>query len=451
MIEFSLQHVATICGGRLVGSDRVFKGISTDSRTIAAGELFVALKGPHFDGHDCVREAATKGALGAVVETALDADISRIEVADTRLALGDLARAWRRHFAIPVVGITGSNGKTTTKEMCASILAQRGPTLATRGNLNNDIGVPLTLFQLARTHTAAVIEMGANSLNNIADLCAIAEPTVGVVTMCGPAHLTGFGSIERVAEAKGKMYPGLAGDGVAVLNEDDRFADYWRGCAGTRRIITFGLKASAAVHALEIECDGPGRGTRFLLKTPLGETAITLPFDGVHNVYNALASAAIAVALDCQLPEIRAGLALAKPVKGRLTYLTADAGFTLIDDTYNANPASLKAALEVLRQSAERKWLVLGDMAELGANEINAHEAAGEWARDCGVERVFVLGDLARHACRTFGSGARHFNDRTELAHAVLDEATAGVTILLKGSRVMQLDTVVAQLLGKVA
>lgn len=448
MISLTLNDVACAVGGELVGKNESFYGVSTDSRTLERGELFVALKGERFDGHDSLAEAQRRGAVGAIVERSEATTLPLICAKDTRKALGNLANLWRRRHSIPVIGITGSNGKTTTKEMTAAILRQRCPVLATSGNLNNDVGLPQTLFGLQAQHGAAVIEMGANRPHDIAELAKIAEPTIGVVTMCGPAHLEGFGSLEGVAAAKGQIYTALKPAGTAIINADDPFAAYWTDCSRHAAQRSFGINSRADFAAEDIVNLGIGRGLRFKLRSALGSIEIALCFEGRHNVYNALAAAAAAAAAGATLEDIQRGLASARPIHGRLELTYSACGAMLIDDTYNANPASLMAAMEVLRTSPGEHWLVLGDMAELGEAEIAVHRAAGERAREDGIDRLFGIGVLAREAARAFGAGAAHYTDPDELISDLRDCLHSGVTLLLKGSRKMQLDKVVAALVA---
>ena len=446
MIALSLTEAASALSGQLQGISTRFNGVSTDTRTLNRGELFVALKGPHHDGHDSLAEAVKRGAVGAIVSRESGAGIPYIRVTETRRALGALARAWRVRRDIPVIGVTGSNGKTSTKEMIAAILRERGDVLATQGNLNNDIGVPLTLFHLAHSHQAAVIEMGANGMHDIAELSEIALPTVGVVTMCGPAHLAGFGSIENIAQAKGQLYQHLSASGFAVINADDRFSDYWRGVSRAGTLVTFGIDQPADYRAHNIELGALGTGTKFELRSPAGNVVVTLPFDGRHNVYNALAAAAAAMAAGASLENVSNGLARAQRVKGRLDLKDGIAGCVVIDDTYNANPASLAAALAVLARCPAPRWLVLGDMAELGVDQLSQHREAGLLARREGIERLFTIGHLAHAATEAFGLGAEHYRDCATLLDALRHGAGSGVTVLVKGSRVMQLEKIVAGL-----
>ncbi len=445
MIAGTLSEAARVLGGLLHGSSRAFRGVSTDTRSLAADELFFALRGPRFDGHDMLAAAATAGAAGAVVEHAGAAALARIEVADTRRGLAVLARDWRARFAIPVIGITGSAGKTTVKEMLGAIMLERGPALITAGNLNNDIGVPQTLFRLGPDHAAAVIEMGASQPGDIAVLVDIARPTIGVVTLAAASHLEGLGDVETVARTKGDMLAGLGEDGVAVYNADDAFAPLWAGLAGSRRCIRFGR--SAEVRARNV-VDGEDE-TTFTLCCPAGEIGVRLAYRGRHNVDNALAASAAALAADASLEEIARGLARARPLRGRLRMLRARRGTRVIDDCYNANPASLGAALEVLATADTARWLVLGDMGELGDGAVEHHRAAGRAARAAGVSHLFALGPLSRSAVDEFGPGGAHFEERAALIDAVgaaLDRADGTVTILVKGSRMMALEAVVESL-----
>jgi UDP-N-acetylmuramoyl-tripeptide--D-alanyl-D-alanine ligase len=447
MIEGRLSEVATAVGGRLIGDDVAFCGAGTDTRTLAPGSLFFALKGERYDAHDMLDGALAAGAAGLVVSRDVATDAPRVVVDDTRVALGALAHAWRWRFDIPVLAITGSNGKTTTKEMLASILRTQGPTLATAGNLNNDIGVPLTLFQLGAEHRHAVIEMGANRPNDIADLVAIALPTVALVTMCGPAHLEGFGDIAGVATAKGKIYTRLLADGVAVINVDDVYAAQWRATAGNVRVLTFGLGADAAVSARDIEHDAIGAGSRFTLCIAGEERRVRLPFDGLHNVRNALAATAAAHAVGVPVDAIVSGLEAASRVKGRLNIKRSRGGMQLIDDSYNANPASVAAAIALLGRQPNARWLVFGDMGELGSGAEDAHRQVGLDARAARIDRLFGIGAHARAAVDAFGDGSTWYPDADTALPALLALDGADATVLIKASRFMQLDRLVDALL----
>ena len=442
MIAMQLAAVARILDASLFGVDAGFTGVSTDTRTLAPGELFCALRGPHFDAHDRLDEALRAGAVAAVVERKIDVSLPQLVTADTRRALGVLARDWRARFDLPVLAVTGSAGKTTVKEMLAAIMRTRGSVLATRGNFNNDIGLPLTLFQLAAEHRAAVLEMGANRRGDIELLTAIARPRVGVITLCAPCHLEGFGSVEGVARTKGELFAGLGPDGIAILNNEDVQAPLWRQLAGTRRVITFGAGGDFSARDVRPVTDG----SVFTLCTTSAEVEITLHHRGLHNVRNALAAAAAASAVGVALADIQQGLGAAVMVSGRLQFRAGRDGTRIIDDSYNANPASLAAALAVLSVEAAPRWLVLGDMRELGPDAARYHLDAGAQAEAAGVERLFTLGELAQHAAERFAGVSVHGLDRAALLEALNGALAANhgpaPTILIKGSRAMALDQV---------
>lgn len=419
-----------------------FLGCSTDSRSCERAQLFVALKGPNHDGHAHVGAASQRGAAAALVSRAVDAKLPLIRVDDTLDALGRLAAHWRDRFELPVIGVTGSNGKTTVKEMLASILRATQPVLATRGNLNNEIGLPLTLMELGAEHRLAVIEMGANHPGEIARLAKLARPHVGVITQCAPAHLEGFGSVEGVARAKGELFANLDADGTAVVNADDRFAPLWRDLAGARRCLSFGLDAPADVHATWHAHEG---GSRIELETEAGPIEVLLPLPGRHNVANAAAAAATALAAGATPEAIASGLARMRPVPGRLE-VKSGGGVRIIDDTYNANPSSLEAALVVLEQFPGRHWLVLGDMAELGEDAPEFHRQAAALVREHGVERLLTIGELSRLTAASFGGDAQHHASMDELIAALKDSMEPDTTVLIKGSRSMGLERAVAAL-----
>ncbi len=445
MISMRLSDAARSIGGNFKGSDRRFIGCSVDTRTLKAGELFVALKGPRFDGHDFLPQAEDLGAAGAVVEHDTGERIDTILVADARRALGQLAHCWRRQFELPVLAITGSNGKTTVKEILSGILSVSGETLASAGNLNNDLGVPLTLFRLGPAHRFAVIEMGANHVGEIASLCRLANPRVGVVTQCAPAHLEGFGSLNGVARAKGELFGSLPDEGVAVINRDDPYYPEWRATAGTRRCITFGLHPEADVRAA-IEEQGPDF-SRFRLLSPSGSVTVRLPLPGRHNVLNALAAGACALGIDIPLEAVGAGLRSAPAVAGRLQLKRGKAGCRILDDSYNANIGSVRAALEYLGVCSGERWLVFGDMGELGDDAPRLHRDVGAIARGCGVDRIYAVGDLSNHVVSGFGENAVAFASQEELARALAAAVHAGVTVLVKGSRAAKMELIVNRLL----
>lgn len=433
-----LGEAAKALNGHLVGRDCLFNAVTTDSRTITGGELFVALKGPHFDGHTFLPEIIGKGAVGAVVEPGVDTDLPLIEVTDTLLGLGELAAYWRQRFSIPIVAVTGSNGKTTVKEMVGTILGRAGPGLVAHGNLNNHIGLPLTLLRLREGDRYAVVEMGMNHAGEIAYLTSLAKPTVAVINNAAPAHLEGLGSVADVAEAKAEIIEGLDSDGVVVLNGDDHFFDLWSEAAGGRRVISFGMTADADVRW---EWD---KNSRLRLTTPSGVRTFGLPLPGDHNAGNAAAAAATAMAAGATLDAVSAGLAQSRFVTGRLQRKTGIDGCELWDDSYNANPASLAVALQVISQREGEKVLVLGDMRELGKTSRRHHQEAGEAAERAGVSRLYTLGTTSREATQAFGEGARHFTDVDRLIAALGEDLNHRTVVLVKGSRGMKMERVVS-------
>jgi UDP-N-acetylmuramoyl-tripeptide--D-alanyl-D-alanine ligase len=448
-----LSEFARACGGRLEGGDADFGDVVSDSRTLERGQLFVALKGPKFDGSGYVAAAHAAGAAGALVPAAQNVPLPQIVVPDTQAALEQAARAWRAAFVGPLIGVAGSNGKTTAKEMTAAILAQAGATLATRGNLNNHIGVPLTLLRLTEAHRFAVIEMGANHPGEVAALVALARPSVGMITNAGAEHLEGFGSLEGVARAEGEMVAGLASVATAVINADDEFAPLWRSSTAAR-VVTFGLKGGADFFADDVRASvgSGGFSSEFRLNAPHGSADIRLALAGTHNVANALAAAAAAASAGATLAHISAGLAAVRAVPGRLQFRPGPGGVWLIDDSYNANPSSMHAAIEVLAGLDGRRWLALGDMGELGAFAADAHAEIGEFARARGIERLYATGSLMARATESFGAGAFWFPDVPALTAALataLAQAGPTVRLLVKGSRSNRLERLVAALTGE--
>ncbi|MCE4071644.1 MULTISPECIES: UDP-N-acetylmuramoyl-tripeptide--D-alanyl-D-alanine ligase [Pseudomonas] len=443
----SLNEVAGALQGRLVGADVTFVAVSTDSRAIEPGQLFIALTGPRFDGHDYLADVAAKGAVAALVEREVaGAPLSQLVVKDTRIALGQLGALNRAAFTGRVAAVTGSSGKTTVKEMLASILRTQGDVLATRGNLNNDLGAPLTLLQLAPEHQSAVIELGANRVGEIAYTVALTRPQVAIITNAGTAHVGEFGGQDKIVLAKGEILEGLAADGVAILNRDDKAFDTWQARADGRRVSSFGLHdARADFHASDVKRDARGC-PGFTLQGPAGEAAVQLNLLGEHNVTNALAAAAAAHALGVPLVGIVSGLHNLQPVKGRAVAQLATNGMRVIDDSYNANPASICAAIDILAGFSGRTVLVLGDMGELGAWAESSHREVGTYAIGK-VTALYAVGPLMSHAVQAFGSAGRHFADQASLIQALAEEAST-TTILIKGSRSAAMDKVVAALCG---
>lgn len=423
-----------------------FTGVSTDSRTIAPGQLFVALRGPNFDGHDHAAEAAAAGAAAVLVERPVDVAVPQIVVAGTLRALGALAAVWRARFAIPVIAVTGSNGKTTVTQMLAAILAAAyGEThrLATRGNLNNEIGLPLMVCEMRDAHRAAVLELGMNQRGEIARLAAIAQPTTALVNNAQREHQEFLATVEATAHENGAAIAALPPDGVAVFPSDDVCAPIWRQLAGTRRVLDFALDGSAAITA---QASPDAEGTALVMATPAGVIKTRLQVTGRHNVHNALAATACAMAIDVSPAAIAAGLAAFVPVSGRGVRIELPAGTLLIDDSYNANPDSVRAAIDVLMVHEPPRLLVLGDMGEVGTQGPAVHREIGDYARVAGIAQMFTLGQSTRATASAFGKGAVHFEQIEPLIQRTRIEATRGGTILVKGSRFMKMERIVQAL-----
>lgn len=442
----TLHALARQLGVGVPQEDAPFARVITDTRQLQPGDLFVALSGDRFDAHDFIAQARERGAAGALVARPVNDALPQIVVPDTLQALQRYASLWRSRFSIPLIGVTGSNGKTTTKQMLASVMAARGPVLATEGNLNNHIGVPLTLLKLRGHHQTAVIEMGANHLGEIALLASIARPQVGLVTMAGDAHLEGFGSRDGVARGKGELFAALRG-GIAVINADDVYEPLWCSLAAQASVIRFGLNEAADVRALDPHA--VAGGMRFELRTPSGDAAVHLPLPGIHSVRNALGAAACAIGLGLDVREIAEGLAAMQGAAGRVDWKTTHQGARLLDDSYNANPSSLRAGLEVLAAETGERWLILGDMAELGAHAAELHEEAGRAARQLGIDRILGLGPLASAAARAYGRGGEGFERIEDLIERARAQLGAQAVVLVKGSRSARMERVVAALCGE--
>ncbi|MDG9923752.1 MULTISPECIES: UDP-N-acetylmuramoyl-tripeptide--D-alanyl-D-alanine ligase [unclassified Pseudomonas] len=445
-----LSEVAPALDAYVVGADVAFSAVSTDSRKIASGQLFIALVGPNFDGHNYLAEVAAKGAVAALVQREIaDAPLPQLVVADTRIALGQLGGLNRAAFDKPLAAVTGSSGKTTVKEMLASILRAglSGPVLATRGNLNNDLGAPLTLLELAPEHVGAVIELGANHVGEIAYTVDLTKPQVAIITNAGLAHVGEFGGPEKIVEAKGEILEGLAGDGVAVLNRDDKAFATWQARAKGRRVLSFALRDQAAdVHASELWRDARGCAG-FALAGAAGEARIQLNLLGEHSVANSLAAAAAAYALGVPLVGIKQGLEALQPVKGRAVADLAPNGVRVIDDSYNANPLSMCAAVDILAAFSGRTVLVLGDMGELGEWAERGHRDVGAHAAGK-VDALYAVGPLMAHAVAAYGANGRHFADQASLIEALRLES-GDTTILIKGSRSAAMERIVDALLQR--
>ena len=437
-----LSEIAKAVNGRMIGTDVQIQSVGSDSRHIAKNQLFIGIKGEHFDGNSYALEAIKQGAAAVLVSDSNTQANPAIVVQDTRLALGQLAKYWRDKFTLPIVAVTGSNGKTTVKEMIAAILsAAKASVLATQGNLNNDIGLPLTLLKIRAEHTVAVIEMGMNHLGEIDYLTHIAQPTVALINNAGTAHIGELGSRENIAKAKGEIYAGLADDGIAIINVDDDFADYWKSLNPNRKVITFGLNKAADVSA---SYSINGNETQINLKTPSGQIEFTLSVLGVHNIHNALAASTAAVALGVANEDIARGLAIFGAVKGRLNWLQASNGAAVIDDTYNANPDSMMAAIDVLANQKAPQIFVMGDMAELGADAALMHADIGLYAKQKGISQLLTFGDLSLQAAQAFGDAAQHFATLEALVASLKLLMNSETTVLVKGSRFMQMERVVS-------
>ena len=447
-MKMKLSEIATITKGTHVGADVEIASVSIDTRALQPGDLYIAIKGHQFDGNEFVDKAQQAGASATILHEGFSSELPYINVTDARLALGRLAGAWRDRVSAKIVGITGSNGKTTVKEMTAAILGVDGHVLFTKGNLNNDIGVPLTLLRLNKEHRYGVIEMGANHLEEIAYTSAIVKSDVVILNNAGAAHIEGFGSLDGVAKGKGEIVETLKMDGVAVLNKDDNYFNYWTGLAGNRKIVSFGLSAGADISARDIKTQIIDNAfvTVFDLITSQKVMKINLKLAGHHNVMNALAATAAGLALGVDLEQVKQGLESVRPVTGRLQPLVGKLGNIVIDDTYNANAASLKAGLDVLANCAGKHWVVLGAFGELGQDSPKIHEEIGELISSKGVVRLLALGSDAKNTVRVFGKGATFFDSQEELINTLIAELKGDEAILIKGSRVQQMEKVAAAL-----
>jgi len=436
---FTLSQWANWLNCEAPSVDISFTGVSTDSRTLAPGELFVALKGEQFDGHDYIQQAKARGAIAVLAEKPV-AELPFLQVADTRLGLGQVAKAWLHELNTPVIAVTGSNGKTTVKEMIASILREHSDILWSQGNLNNDFGLPLNLLKLKPEHQCVVLEMGASRPGEIAYLTQIAPPQIALINNVFPAHTEGFGNIEGVASSKAEIYRGLKPDGIALVNIDDQFADFWQQLIGNKSQLSFGLSKHAQIHGIPLT---PGQ---FELVTPKGSTVIKLRLLGEHNVRNAIAASAAAYAWGAPLTQIKAGLEKMQPVKGRLASKQGKHGNLVIDDTYNANPGSVAAAIKVLSAFPGKRILVLGDMRELGEQAAKYHSEVGQLARQYGIDRLFACGELTVHTVAAMDKQGQHFASQSDLVAELTKFLTPETVVLVKGSRGMRMENVVAEL-----
>lgn len=449
MRPIALSQAARWVEGRHLGAEAEITSVGIDSRSLAPGALFVALKGEHHDGHDHAAQALERGAAALLVHREVDCALPQVLCADTEEALGELAAGVQQGRPAVVVAITGSNGKTSVKTLVHGILARAGKAYANPGNRNNQIGLPLAVLDAPEDARFAIYEMGAGQPGDIAYLASIAPPNVSLVNNVMPAHMERMGSLLGIAETKGAIYEALPDDGVAVVNADDAFAPWFLQRIGARRVLRFGLENDADVRASAVL--PTAEGSRFRLHTPAGSTDIVLPLAGRHNVMNALAATALALGAGAALDDVEQGLAAAAPVPGRQIPHTLRNGVVLVDDSYNANPGSVAAAIAALAQTGGEAWLVLGDMKELGEGAEALHAGIGRQARAAGIARLWTVGELSAAASQGFGEGARHFEDQSALVAALgaaLRAAGPGLRCLVKGSRSSAMDKVLAPLLA---
>ena len=442
----TLQHLAEKAELQYVGNDIPLPPISVDSRTVKAGDLFVALVGPNFDGHDYVAQAVAQGAVAVLVDREMEVTVPQLIASDTTQALGTLAQHWRQQFNVPVIGLTGSCGKTTTKQMLAHIVAELGPALVTQGNYNNAIGLPLTLLRFRPEHRYAVIEMGTNGPGEIPYLANIAKPTVSMITNIRASHLEGLGSLAGIAQEKGAIYDHLARHGSAIINADEPFVEEWLGRLAGQSVITFACDTDADVTAHHLS--QTAIHSQFMAKTPIGSLDIELPIPGQHQVSNALAAIAAAIAADIPAQAIQQGLANMQAVKGRFYPCHLPNGALLIDDTYNASASAVKSAIEALGQHAGKRLFVMSNMGELGDHAAHYHQEMGRWANEHALDVFWLYGDkgLLQHTLQTCPA-ARCFADKTELAEALRPEVTEDTMVIIKGSRANKMEDIIKKII----
>lgn len=448
MFTMTLKEIQEITNATLIGDEStagssldsgcIVRGINTDSRTIKHDELFVALKGDNYDAHDFLSHASDRGASAYLLERDIAGFKPALVVKNTRLAFGQIAKAWRDNFNIPVVAVTGSNGKTTVKEMLNSILAMQGNVLATKGNFNNEIGVPITLYRLSSNHDSAVIEMGANHMSEISYLTSLVSPDVAIITNAGTAHLEGFGSLDNIAKAKGEIFEGLSEEGTAILNYDDSQYGYWKKLIGTKKSISFGENINADVSYI-LNADG---SLQIRIKDA-GDFTLRLPLLGQHNIFNALAAVAAAVSLKVKSALIKQGLESMQVVPGRLEKKIGVNNSIVIDDTYNANPDSLDAAIKTIASFPGIHHFVLGDMGELGEDSVELHKKAAASIKQDDVKYLYTLGENSELTSNEFGVGAQHFSSHDELVKQLIENIKQDDVVLVKGSRSMQMEKIV--------
>ncbi|NOQ16109.1 MAG: UDP-N-acetylmuramoyl-tripeptide--D-alanyl-D-alanine ligase [Methyloprofundus sp.] len=451
-MDLRLHEISKLVKGELYGTDKGINNVSIDTRTLSEHALYVAIKGDRFDGHDFIEQAEKAGAAALLLSQKVVSKLPQIVVTDTRIALAELAAAIRDKAEVKVCAITGSNGKTTVKEMVSAILAVNASVLSTSGNLNNDIGVPLTLLRLKGENEFAVIEMGANHADEIAYSCHYAKPDVALITNAAAVHIEGFGCIDGVASAKAEIIESLSDNGVAILNADDDYFNLWRAIAWQRNCLSFGLNNIADVRAENISSAIKNEQfiSTFDLLINQQKTSINLALAGEHNVKNALAASAACTALGVGIEQIKQGLEQFNAVKGRMQLKVSTEGYQVINDSYNANPASLQVALDAMKETEKEFWLALGEFGELGAASSQLHTEMGLQIKQAGVQRLFAIGDLTKNTVAAFGDKASHYATQEDLISAVEDEINSNVMLLVKGSRSQKMEVVVDSLISKV-
>lgn len=447
-LSLSLDELAFATEGQLKGEGGRISNVSTDSRTIKKGDVFFALVGENFDGHKFIQSVIEQGASCVVVDRPVEASIPQCVVKDTTKALGHLASFVRKKWAKPVAAITGSCGKTTVKGMVQSIYATEGDTLATVGNLNNHIGVPLTLLRLEDAHQFAVVEMGASAVGEIDYLSKLANPNVALINNVQPSHVEGFGSVDAIATAKSEIYDHLDENGVAIINVDDKYSSVWLEQNKHRKVIRFGLNnPSRDVYGKNLSINSQGF-YRFDLVTPTNEKPVVLKVLGQSNVMNALAAASCAIASGFSIDSIVDGLESFQAVPGRLCVKAGLNNSTIIDDTYNANPGSVKAAIDVLTNYSGSRILVLGDMGELGTDSIGMHEDVGAYAQKNGIDCLYACGEQSIYTCKGFGDQTYYFKEKKSLVGSLKTKLATNTTVLVKGSRSAKMEEIVNQLVS---
>jgi UDP-N-acetylmuramoyl-tripeptide--D-alanyl-D-alanine ligase len=448
MIPLSLSEIAQALGGELVGSNITINSINTDSRALKDGELFLALKGPNFDAHRFLNQVVELGCAAVIVDHQCELNIPQVIVKDTHKALGEMGAYVKEKVAPKAVAITGSSGKTTVKEMVAAILSRLGNVLATKGNFNNDIGVPLTLLRLEPQHDFAVVELGANHLGEIAYTTALVKPDVAIINNIAAAHLEGFGDLCGVARAKGEIFEGLNSEGVALYNQDCKLANKWQWRLTDKKVRKFSCIKEADCFSSEVVLDENGCAS-FTLNTYQGSAYIELTVPGKHNVCNAVAAATVALEFGANLNDIRLGLLDMSPVQGRMNLHQLNEKFKLIDDTYNANVESIKAATDLLSSYSGRRILILGDMGELGSQARSYHQEVGEYAKACNIDDLLTIGVLSQSTADAFNG--KHFSERSQLMHcliSLLENEQQNISILVKGSRSARMENVVKDIMN---